>query len=85
MRFINQETGLEEEINALSAILIDYHDTKVGSGFTLENRKHYGAHPEEIEGMTVTVQFFERTEDQHGNKSLRFPVFKINHGLKRDT
>ena len=85
MRFINQDTGLEEEINALSAILIDYHDTKVGSGFTLENRKHYGAHPEEIEGMTVTIQFFERTEDKNGNKSLRFPVFKINHGMKRDT
>jgi len=35
-------------------------------------------------GATITVQYFESTTDQHGNHSLRFPVFKVNHGAARE-
>ena len=40
-RYINPSTGLEEEIETMSAIIIDYNNTKVGSGFTIDERKKY--------------------------------------------
>jgi DNA ligase-1 len=47
-----------------------------GSGFTIEQRRAFLADPKLILGKTVTVQYFERTKDQTGKPSLRFPVFK---------
>lgn len=79
-RYINQETGLEEEIETLSAVIIDYNNTKVGSGFSINERKEYYENPEKIIGKTITVKYFEKTEE-----SLRFPVFKGIHGEKRET
>ena len=82
MRIISKETGLEDEIETLTAVMINYGEegTKVGSGFTLDERIYYSKHPEEIEGKIITVKYFEKTE-----KSLRFPIFKCVHGIKRDT
>ena len=82
MRIVSQETGLETEIDTLTAVMLDYgkDGTKVGSGFTLDERIYYCKHPEEIEGKIITVKYFEKTE-----KSLRFPTFKGIHGVKRDT
>lgn len=79
-RHINQETGLEEEIETLSAVIIDYNNTKVGSGFSINERKEYYENPEKIINKVITVKYFEKTED-----SLRFPVFKGIHGEKRET
>jgi DNA ligase-1 len=79
-RRINPETGLEEEIETLSAVIIDYNNVKVGSGFTINERIKYYQNPEKIIGKIITVQFFERTAE-----SLRFPVFKGIHGTKRTT
>jgi DNA ligase-1 len=74
MRFINETSGLEEEIDALSAVVIKNKgkDVKVGSGFSLEERKEFYKFPDRIVGKKITVKYFEETEDF----SLRFPIFK---------
>lgn len=79
-RYINQDTGLEEEIETLSAVIIDYNNTKVGSGFTMNERIKYYNNKHEILGKIITVNFFEKTKE-----SLRFPVFKGIHGIERNT
>ena len=80
IRYINQETGLEEEIETLSAVIIDYNNTKVGSGFSINERKDFYLNKDKILNKIITVKYFEKTKD-----SLRFPVFKGVHGLERLT
>jgi hypothetical protein len=77
--------GKEVEEDMLSAVTIDHKGSQVqvGSGFTIEQRRHYYRNIGEIIGATITTQYFEETTDQHGNHSLRFPVFKGNHGKTR--
>ena len=77
--------GQEKEEEVLSAVIVEHKGNRVqvGSGFTLSERREYYAEPEKILGQTITVQFFEETIDQNGNHSLRFPVFKGNHGKTR--
>lgn len=77
--------GKEIEEEMLSAVTIDHEGSQVqvGSGFTIEQRRHYYQNIGEIMGATITVQYFETTTDRHGNHSLRFPVFKGNHGKTR--
>jgi DNA ligase-1 len=84
MRIIQNGAEIEEEM--LSNIVIEHRGNKVdvGSGFNLEQRRQYFRHPEEIVGKTITVQYFEESQDQHGQFSLRFPVFKGIYGEKRD-
>lgn len=78
-REISKETKLENVIDTMVAVIIDYKEgVKVGSGFSLSERKQYYKNPEDIIGKIITVQYFEKTKD-----SLRFPVFKFNHGEKR--
>ena len=78
-REISKETKLEETIETLVAVVINYNNTKVGSGFSLKERKEFYKNPEKIIGKIITVQYFEKTKD-----SLRFPVFKYLHGKNRD-
>lgn len=82
-RIIIDSREVEEEM--LSAVTIDHKGSQVqvGSGFTLEQRRHYYRNIDEILESVITVQYFESTIDQHGNHSLRFPVFKGNHGKTR--
>lgn len=63
--------GLETTINTMTSVIIDYGNTKVGSGFSIKERNHFCKHPEKIIGKLITVQYFEKTAH-----SLRFPVFK---------
>jgi DNA ligase 1 len=54
----------------------------VGSGFTLEQRRHFINNPDLIAGKIIEVQFFEQsTDEKTGQPSLRFPVFK---GIRDD-
>ena len=62
----------------LSAVIIDYNNTKVGSGFTINERKYYSKNPNEIINKIITVKYMEKTK-----KSLRIPIFKGIHGVKR--
>lgn len=79
------EAGVEKTIETLSAVIIEHkgNTVSVGSGFSLAQRKEYYNNPDKIIGKTITVQYFEETQNQNGSYSLRFPVFKINHGDKR--
>jgi DNA ligase-1 len=82
-RVIVNEREVEEEV--LSAVIIEHkgNRVRVGSGFSMAERREYFTNPEKIVGQTITVQYFEETVDQNGNNSLRFPVFKGNHGKSR--
>lgn len=72
------EAGREIEEEMLKAVFIEHkgNQVRVGSGFSLEQRRHYFKNPDEIMGKAIVVQFFEESKDLHGNYSLRFPVFK---------
>lgn len=78
--------GQEVEEEVLSHIYIQHRgcQVKVGSGFSLEERRLYYANPEMIIGKTITVQYFEETQNQHGEYSLRFPVIKAVYETARD-
>ena len=73
-RVISNETGLEETIKTMTAVIIENKgvSVKVGSGFSIDERKKYYKNPNLIIGKKITVQYFEETPD----KSLRFPTFK---------
>jgi DNA ligase 1 len=70
-RMIDKNTKLEVTIECMAAVIINYKKTKVGSGFSIEERQKYYKDPSKIIGKTITVQYFEKTPD-----SLRFPTFK---------
>jgi DNA ligase-1 len=77
--------GHEVEEEVLSAVIIEHKGSpvRVGSGFSLDERREYYLTPEKIVGKIICVQYFEETIDQNGNNSLRFPVFKANYGNSR--
>ena len=61
---------------ALFGLLID-------SGFSIEQRKNFYASPDDIIGKEITVQYFEESQNQNGEYSLRFPVIKAIYENKR--
>ena len=77
--------GAECEEDMLSAVYINHknHLVKVGSGFSIEQRQQFYKNPYKINGKIITVQYFEETKNQDGGISLRFPTFKMLHGLSR--
>ena len=70
--------GKEVLMPMLAQIYITHkgNEVGVGSGFSQEQRIRYQDHPEEIIGKTVTVQYFEESQNKAGEYSLRFPVLK---------
>lgn len=52
------------------------NNVDVGSWFSIEERIHFLKNPNDIIGKMITVQYFEESEDEAGNPSLRFPIFK---------
>ena len=82
-RYVQDGKEIEEEM--LSAVMIEHkgNQVRVGSGFTIEQRQHFLQHPENILNKVVTVQYFEESQNQSGEYSLRFPVLKIIHGDER--
>jgi len=76
MRYIKEGVEVEEEM--VSNIVIEHrgNNVGVGSGFSIDQRKHYFQHPEELMGKTVTIQYFEESKNKSGEYSLRFPVVK---------
>ena len=83
-RYIKE--GLEVEENMLTAVTIKHkgNSVSVGSGFSIEQRKRYFKYPSSILGKEITVQYFEESQNQNGEYSLRFPVIKAIHGEKRE-
>ena len=72
------EDGKQVEKECLSNIIVEHKGNRVsvGSGFSKEQREYYFKNPDEIIGKTVTIQYFEESENQNGTYSLRFPVIK---------
>lgn len=82
-RYIKE--GVEIEESMLSAVLIEHkgNTVRVGSGFSIEQRQKFFNNPQEIIGKEITVQYFEESQNQNGEKSLRFPVIKAIYEDKR--
>ena len=80
------ENGKQVEKEGLSNIIIEHKGNKVsvGSGFSKEQREHYLNNHNELIGKTVTVQYFEESQNQNGGYSLRFPVVKHIYKNGRD-
>lgn len=76
---IGLEEGTGRNKGRLGAILVEYKGgvTKVGSGFTDEEREKYWANNDDIVGNIVEVQYFEESKDEKTQQvSMRFPIFK---------
>lgn len=78
--------GVMHKIKCVGSLVIEYKGNKVnvGTGLSLEQRKAWYEHPEEIIGSTITVKYFEPTQNQDGSWSLRFPVLKAVYKGERD-
>ncbi len=69
----------EEITSEMTSNLVIKHKgnyVEVGSGLTQKQRQEFHADPASIIGKTITVQYFEETENLNGTTSLRFPVLK---------
>lgn len=77
LTIIGYEEGTNTNKGKLGAFIVDYNGdkVKVGSGFTKELREEIWKNPKDYIGLTISVQYFEETENANGGKSLRFPVF----------
>ena len=80
------EDGVEKTINCLSNIVVMHKGTQVGvgSGFSIDQRKEFGKDHNKILGKLITVQYFEESQNQDGEWSLRFPVLKHIYNGERD-
>lgn len=74
---IGFEEGRNKHSNTLGAFLVKYKDNivKVGSGISDDIRKEVWNNQDKYLGITIEIQYFEETENDKGEKSLRFPVF----------
>ena len=84
IRYIKEGTEVEEKMLSGISIVHKENIVRVGSGFSIEQRKNFYSNPEDIIGKTITVQYFEESQNQNGQFSLRFPVIKVIHGSKRN-
>lgn len=75
---------VEEDVVTNFHIIHRGNDVSVGSGLSLEQRRYFKEHPEELIGKTVTIQYFEETESTKGGFSLRFPTLKYIYENGRD-
>jgi DNA ligase-1 len=74
------EDGTTKEIteDMLSAVMIKHKgfDVKVGSGFSMAQRREFYQDSSKIKGKTITVQYFAESKNENGGLSLRFPTVK---------
>ena len=84
LQLIDMEPGTGKHEGRLGAFWVDYNGyrVQVGSGFTEEQREEYWNNKEKYIGQMVKVQYFEKTINQDGNESLRFPVFKAFRNME---
>ena len=80
---IGVEEGTNSNKGKLGALICEIEhprlghiEAKVGSGYSEEERNRFWNMKDELIGRTVSVQYFEQTENTSTHiKSLRFPVF----------
>lgn len=70
--------GEGQNVGKLGGLIVDYkgYNVRVGGGYTKKERSEFWENPENFVGLIIEVQYFEESQDQNGNLSLRFPVFK---------
>lgn len=78
--------GLEITEDVMRNVTIEHkgYEVNVGSGFSLDERRYYRDHPNELIGKQITVCYFEETQNQRGELSLRFPTVKVIYKEKRN-
>jgi DNA ligase-1 len=72
------EEGTGRNEGRLGAILVEYKGgiTRIGTGFSDEQRDYLWNNPDEIVGKIIETKFFEESMDEKTRQvSLRFPVF----------
>lgn len=77
LKLVGMEEGTGKHEGRLGAFICEYQNNvvKVGSGFSDELRDEYWNNQDKYIGKMVKVQYFEKTINQDGQPSLRFPVF----------
>lgn len=87
IRNLDKTTGLEVAEEMLSAVIVEHKgfDVKVGSGFSIEQRKAFHKDPSLIIGKTITVKYFSESSNENGGLSLRFPTIKTIYETERTT
>ena len=77
LKLLRMEEGIGKYKGMLGAFIVDYkgYELNVGSGFTDDQRIKYWNNKQEYIGKFVKVQYFEKTKNQQGQESLRFPVY----------
>lgn len=78
LKIIGFEEGTGKNIGKLGALIVDYKGYKVGvgSGFSDYDREELWNNQNKYLGKIVEIQYFEKSKNQEGDISLRFPVFK---------
>lgn len=84
-RLVVDGKEVEEEMLSCVTIMHKGYPVRVGSGWSVEQRREFYKNPEKILGKTITVQYFQESFNEKGEISLRFPTIKIVHGEERDT
>ena len=77
VKLIGMELGTGKYENTLGKLITDYNgfELKIGSGLSDEQRDKYWNNKDNYIGKYVKVKYFEKTENQQGGQSLRFPIF----------
>ncbi|HDR8453962.1 TPA: hypothetical protein QC364_000754 [Bacillus cereus] len=78
LRVVDMYEGEGQNIGKLGGVIVDYkgYTVRVGGGYTKDEREDIWSNPDMVMDKIVEVQYFKESEDQYGNLSLRFPVFK---------
>lgn len=77
VKLIGMEKGTGKYENTLGKLIADYNgfELKIGSGLSDEQRDEYWNNKDSYIGKFVKVKYFEKTTNQQGGESLRFPIF----------
>mgnify|MGYP004648611017 CR=1 FL=1 len=78
LKIIGYEEGQGRNKGKLGAFIVDYkgYNLKVGGGYSDFQREEFWIDRDKLVGRIIEVQYFEESQSQDGNISLRFPVFK---------
>lgn len=84
LKLIDMEQGDKKYNNMLGAFIVDYNGNqlRVGSGFSDEQRQEYWINRDKYLNQYVKVKYFEKTTNQQGGESLRFPIFQCFRNME---
>jgi DNA ligase-1 len=83
LEVVGYEEGTGKNAGKLGALIVEYKGFKVnvGSGYTDAMREEFWADRNNLVGRVIEIEAQESTENQKGEQSLRFPIFK---GFRHD-